>query len=86
MLSSIELSRVLISQATSKGISVCNLKLQKLLYYIQGYHLACTGTPFFLDSIEAWRHGPVIGTVYHAYKALWLPSNTCYFFGSRYCS
>jgi len=68
MLSSIELSRVLISQATSKGIPVCNLKLQKLLYYIQGYHLACTGSPIFSDEIAAWQHGPVVGTAYHAYK------------------
>lgn len=68
MLNSIELSGILISQAKSKGISVCNLKLQKLLYYAQGYHLACTGTSFFSDAIEAWRHGPVASNAYHTYK------------------
>lgn len=49
-----------------EGIS--NLKLQKLVYYAQGYHLAIFGKPFFKDKIEAWRHGPVIPNLYHIYK------------------
>lgn len=47
-----------------------NLKLQKLLYYIQGWHLAQTGRPAFAERIEAWREGPVIAEVYQAYKAV----------------
>ena len=44
------------------------LKLQKLLYYCQGYSLALTGKPVFEDEIEAWRLGPVVESVYHEYK------------------
>lgn len=40
------------------------MKLQKLLYYAQGWHLAITGQPLFTDSIEAWRDGPVVPAAY----------------------
>lgn len=48
---------------------VTPLKLQKLLYYCQGYALALTGKPLFADPIEAWKYGPVVGSVYREYKA-----------------
>lgn len=51
------------------GDSMSNLKLQKLLYYAQGLHLAMYGAPLFDDRIEKWTHGPVIPGVYHAYKS-----------------
>ncbi len=47
---------------------ICNLKLQKLLYYAQGFHLALFEEPLFDSPIEAWRHGPVCPEVYHQYK------------------
>lgn len=49
------------------GIS--NLKLQKLVYYAQGFHLALQDTPLFEEEIEAWAHGPVVPDLYHEYKA-----------------
>jgi uncharacterized phage-associated protein len=45
-----------------------NMKLNKLLYYAQGTHLARTGHPLFRDQIEAWPHGPVVPSVYQRYK------------------
>lgn len=44
------------------------LKLQKLLYYIQGWALATTGVTLFSDGFEAWREGPVVPAVYGHYK------------------
>jgi uncharacterized phage-associated protein len=44
------------------------LKLQKLLYYCQGYSLGLYGEPLYEDAIEAWAHGPVIPGVYQKYK------------------
>ena len=50
------------------GDIMSNLKLQKLVYYAQGFHLAMYDTPLFDEEIEAWEHGPVISELYHKYK------------------
>ena len=44
------------------------MKLQKLLYYCQGYSLGLTGQPLFSDPIEAWQYGPVVRKVYKEYQ------------------
>ena len=54
--------------AEAEDAEVSNLKLQKLLYYAQGHHLADRGVPLFDDEIEAWSHGPVVKDVYHRLK------------------
>jgi uncharacterized phage-associated protein len=51
------------------GDVISNLKLQKLLYYAQGIHLAKFGTPLFPEEIKAWMHGPVVPEIYHHFKA-----------------
>lgn len=55
-------------QDDDAGESITNLKLQKLLYYCQGFHLAIFGEPLFEDQVAAWDHGPVVPNVYHVYK------------------
>ncbi|MBF0414133.1 MAG: SocA family protein [Desulfamplus sp.] len=47
---------------------LCNMKLQKLLYYAQGLHLALYNEPLFNERIFAWTHGPVVAEVYYKYK------------------
>ena len=47
---------------------ITNLKLQKLLYYAQGYNLARRDNVLFNDDFFAWEHGPVIKKVYDRYK------------------
>ena len=51
-----------------EGEIISNLKLQKLLYYAQGFNLALNNARLFRDDVEAWAHGPVVPRVYHAYK------------------
>jgi uncharacterized phage-associated protein len=48
--------------------AISNLKLQKLLYYAQGFHLAMKGRALFDDDIRAWEHGPVVPTVWREYN------------------
>lgn len=45
-----------------------HLKLQKLLYYVQGFHLVILDRPAFDDEILAWSHGPVVRDVYDKYR------------------
>lgn len=51
------------------GDNLSNLKLQKLLYYAQGFHLAVMGGPLFDSPIKAWRYGPVVVDLYHTFKS-----------------
>jgi uncharacterized phage-associated protein len=57
-----------VAWASDCEADLSNLKLQKLLYYAQGNHLAHYGRPLFGDPVEAWSHGPVVEEVYHAFK------------------
>jgi uncharacterized phage-associated protein len=52
------------------GDLISNLKLQKLVYYAQGFHLALYHEPLFGEAIEAWTHGPAIPSLYHHYQGL----------------
>ncbi len=51
------------------GDGISNLKLQKLVYYAQGFHCAIFDAPLFDDTISAWTHGPVVANLYHQYKS-----------------
>lgn len=44
------------------------LKLQKLIYFAHGWHLAIKKTPLIDRRIAAWRYGPVIPAVYGEFK------------------
>ena len=71
-----QVSDYFIDFANKAGELITNLKLQKLLYYAQGYHLAIEGEELFGDEIQAWVHGPVIPSIYHQYKEFrWQPIN-----------
>lgn len=58
----------IIAFAHEHGSFVSNLKLQKLLYYAQGWHLALFDCPLFEDRFEAWVHGPVVRSLYGRFK------------------
>jgi uncharacterized phage-associated protein len=51
-----------------KGEPVDHLKLQKLVYYVQAWHLALFGEPLFNGEIQAWIHGPVQPQLYSRFK------------------
>lgn len=50
------------------GDVMTNLKLQKLVYYVQGFHLALFNKPLFSDEIYAWQYGPVVPSLYNRLK------------------
>ena len=68
MYSALEVSKYVIDRCNKNGHPMSNLQLQKILYYIQGYYLACFNKPLFKDAIVAWRLGPTIPSVFEHYK------------------
>ena len=69
MLSCYDAAKYFLAQASEDaGDLISNLKLQKLVYYAQGFHLALYDEPLFPEVIEAWTHGPVVPDLYRYYK------------------
>lgn len=59
------------------GDNITHLKLQKLLYYAQAWHLAMFGEHLYHNPLEAWRHGPVCREIYERFRQLsWHPIST----------
>lgn len=44
------------------------LKLMKLIYIAHGWHLGYSGKPLIREDVEAWKYGPVIRSVYDAFR------------------
>ncbi len=60
--------KILAYQNLDSSLAISNLKLQKLLFYCQAYHLVFKSKPLFDDDILAWDYGPVVEDVYEHYK------------------
>jgi len=59
---------LILARSAERGQRLSNLKLQKLLYYAQGYHLAATGEPLYETPVRAWEHGPVVPEIWHRHR------------------
>jgi uncharacterized phage-associated protein len=57
-----------LDRARDDGRDMDPLKLIKLIYIAYGWVLALTGDKLFEEPIQAWRHGPVIPSIYHEFK------------------
>lgn len=68
MATAVDVAKVFLLWANAEGDLITNLKLQKLIYYTQAWHLVHFSKPIFDDIIEAWEHGPVIPNLYHSFK------------------
>ncbi len=64
-----QISDYVIFRCKAEGdTDLSNLKLQKLLYYIQAWHLAFFKKKAFDGEFQAWIHGPVNRDIYDLYK------------------
>lgn len=50
------------------GDVVTHLKVQKLLYFAQAWHLLALNRPSFEEDMQAWAHGPVVPSVFQVLK------------------
>ena len=63
------LCRLAENEAADGEDRLTNMRVQKLLYYCQGWSMAERGGVLFDEPIEAWVHGPVVRSVYTTLKA-----------------
>jgi len=63
--SSIEVAHRIIAECNAEaGEIISNLKLQKMLYYMQGFFIAVFDKKLFDEPIVAWQYGPVVERAY----------------------
>ena len=58
----------IIDYSCDNGKTVSNLRLQKILYFVQAEFLVDKKIPCFAEEIYAWSLGPVVPSVYFEYK------------------
>lgn len=59
-----------VKKATDGELSgLSPMKLQKLMYFAQAWHLKVKDKPLLDDQFARWQHGPVIPSIYHEFKA-----------------
>lgn len=65
-----DIARFIINYSNEKKYLISNLKLQKLLYFVQAYYLGLTDkhNPCFSEDFQAWDFGPVMPKVYQTFK------------------
>lgn len=70
MIPVMDAARFIINYSNQKNYQISNLRLNKLLYFIQVYYLAFTDEkqPCFLEDLVAWDVGPVVPEVFQQFK------------------
>lgn len=66
--SALSIANAFLDLAKAEGKGISPMKLQKLVYYAHGWHLGLFGDPLIDETIEAWKYGPVIQSIYHEFK------------------
>lgn len=66
----IEIAAAFIKKGKAEKKPFSQMKLQCMVYYAHGYHLALNGEPLFFEAIEAWEIGPAIQSVYAMYRLI----------------
>src|ERR1700694_542191 len=62
------IANVFLDYAQKTGRKISLLSLLKIIYFAQGWHLAKFGESLIEQPFEAWRYGPVIRSVWEAFK------------------
>ncbi len=65
----ITLADYVISVFEKENATVTNLKLQKVLYYVQGYFFRCFRQPAYEEDTYGWQYGPVVPAVYYHFAS-----------------
>lgn len=68
MYKALDIARYVINFCNAKNLSISNLRLQKLLYFIQANFILHNHKPCFDDTIECWKYGPVVPNVYSTFR------------------
>ena len=69
MVSALVVGNSILKRAFSDKISVTPMKLQKLIYFVYADYYQSTNSVLFEEPFETWKYGPVLRSVYDAFKS-----------------
>lgn len=70
MAKAMDVADLIITEAQKNNSPVSNLKLQKVMYFLNAIHLLEYKAPLITDAnFEKWDYGPVIHSVYSEYSS-----------------
>ena len=62
------IANYILDKADKSGPSITPMQITKLVYLAHGWFLGFHKQPLIIEDVQAWRFGPVIPPVYHAFK------------------
>jgi len=57
-----------VQKSQDTGVELSPMKLVKLVYLAHGWYLGIKGTPLIPESVQAWKYGPVVPSIYFTFK------------------
>ena len=63
-----QVANFFLDKAEEERLPLSQLKLIKLVYIAYGWYIALKDKKLFHEPIHAWKHGPVIDSLYHEFK------------------
>lgn len=64
-----DIANFVLDTADERKVSITNLSLQKLLYFIHGWFFSIYEEPLIKNKFEAWQYGPVQRVIYDQFKS-----------------
>lgn len=59
------IANALLDESDAQGFSITPMQLQKLMYFLNGWHMEIHGgTPLISERFQAWQYGPVLPSLY----------------------
>lgn len=68
MYNSFQIANYFLKSGQDTGQEVTPMKLIKLCYIAHGWHLGYYEQPLLIETVYAWKYGPVIDTLYDEFK------------------
>lgn len=68
MVSALNVANNILQRGFSEDIDITPMKLQKLTYLVYKKFYQDTGLALFQDKFEVWKYGPVVRSIYDAFK------------------
>ena len=68
MVDALAVGNSILDRAAKENIDMTPMKLQKLIYCLYKEYYKNTGRALFDERFEAWKYGPVLRSIYDAFK------------------